>query len=231
MQKEIWISSHITEQEGLNYLRWCYESTKQHNATLVISYSGLMLDNIDAVLYKHEKQLFQFEHIKFIWEQRKNILEPDAIILFLDDDDMLLSKSDVEYTDVGGNRYKFSDPFEEILSDSNIPGLTGKQILGIDGLDITMNNIDNFCNDRKEIVSDFSGTIIRKKYLDTFLSILALREKNTTGTLASKVGNLLGGMLDIQFMNYIERIPNGRDANNVTVYHRLKSFQSEWLNI
>lgn len=246
INKEIWISSHITQIEGLNYLNWCIESTLPYvkqGAQLVISASGLLPKNIDnIILYKHEKRLSQFEHIKFIWSQRKDILSEDTIILFLDDDDMLLQKSDTEYigckqfkgymelTDLS---YKFSDPFEEILSDPNIPGLTGLQILGWseikDWSNITIDKIPLFLEDyKRELVSDFSGTVIRKKYLDQYLSKLKISDKSFDEPIFNDIVKVLGNLTDVMFMNFIEKLPLGREANNVTIFHRMKSYQSEW---
>lgn len=246
INKEIWISSHIPHPEGLNYLNWCIESTLpyvEQGAQLVISASGLLPENIDnIILYKHEKQLSQFEHIKFIWSQRKDILSEDTIILFLDDDDMLLQKSDTEYigykqfkgymelTDLS---YKFSDPFEEILSYPNIPGLTGLQILGWseikDWSNITIDTIPLFLQDyKRELVSDFSGTVIRKKYLDQYLSKLKFSNKSFKEPIFNDIVKVLGNLTDVMFMNFIEKLPLGREANNVTVFHRMKSYQSEW---
>lgn len=246
INKEIWISSHITQPEGLNYLNWCIESTIPHiqkGAQLVISASGLLPENIEhMIVYKHEKQLSQFEHIKFIWNQRKDILPDDSIILFLDDDDMLLQQSNIEYTgfrqlkgykEIIDVSYKFSDPFDEILSDPNIPGLSGLQILGWsdikDWSNITVDTIPLFLKDyKRELVSDFSGTVIRKKYLDQYLSTLKISGKSFDEPIFNDVVKVLGNLIDVMFMNFIEKLPLGREANNVTIFHRIKCYQSEW---
>jgi hypothetical protein len=229
MHKEIWIASHITQPEGINYLHWCLDSIK-NDAIIVISSSSSLELNIfkDVILYKHQDQMKQFQHIKYIWNQRKDILPEDSVILFLDDDDMLLSKSNIEYKDNKNRTFTFSDPFEEILANSNIPGLSGLQILGLENnknwSNLTIDMIPSFCEiTKRELVSDFSGTVIRKKYLEQYLSTL-----NFSESAHNDVFNLLYNLIDCMFMKFIESLPNGREANNVTVFHRVKCYKSEW---
>jgi hypothetical protein len=252
MKKEVWISSHIIYDEGLGYLTSCIDSLKfLSDIDIVISYSGLMIELPDNIVsYKHTEQLTQFQHIDYIFNTRKHLLDNNDIILFLDDDDMLLEKSNINYEgyknitekiinssgkidikDLGERDiiYTISSPFDEIMSDPNISGLIGLQILGNSLKNeywtyITKEEIPIFCSENKrELIDDFSGTVIRKQYLEQFLNII---HHNYETSFKKFIDNTV----DTKLMDFIIReIPMGNISSNPTVFRRIKSYQSNCL--
>lgn len=249
MQKEIWISSHITKKKGLGYLIACIDSLTpiSSNVNIIISYSGLMIDLPEHIIkYQHNDRMSQFDHIRYIFEQRKGLLNENDLILFLDDDDMVLPKSDVEYkgyiTDRNGSvnsfTYKFESPFETISD--GIPGVVGQQILGRSSdkdkfsfSHIFIEEVHNFCfSGFRELVEDFSGTIIRKQYLEKFLS-----QKNTSNItlipgfekFMQFADKYIENTTDTRLMDFIDNLHSSNCYRNPTVFHRIKEYQSEWM--
>lgn len=250
-RKEVWISSHITQEEGLVYLASCIESLKclDPDVVVVISYSGIMIELLNKMIaYCHFKQLSQFQHIEYIFNQIKELLDDNDLILFLDDDDILLERSNIKYDgsisymksrDKLDVEYTFSSPFDEILSDPSISGLIGLQILGRskegeDWSSIKVNEIPEFCiSHKQELVDDFSGTVIRKQYLERFLSEFRIKETPFISIEYQEIlefcNKYIENTIDTKFMDFIiEKLPNGNISSSPTVFHRIKSYKSEW---
>jgi hypothetical protein len=253
MKKEIWIASHITCEQGLTYFQLCIESLKylSNDITIIISYSGLIIDlPKHIVVYEHKTQLSQFQHIQYIFNTRKDLLSDNDVILFLDDDDMLLTCSDIEYKgvknitekvyigqisylhEIGFSNilYRFKSPFDEILDNSEISGFIGLQILG--DSNITIDQVHNFCNEiERELVDDFSGTIIRKQYLQIFLfNYYSPKSILYDNILEEFCYKYIENTTDTKFMDFIiEKTPNGKMLCNPTVFHRVKQYESEWM--
>lgn len=252
MHKEIWISSHITRQEGLGYLTSCLNSllSLPKDVIVVISYSGLMIELTDNIVqYQHNNKLTQFDHIKYIFEQRNTLLKDNDLILFLDDDDMLLTESNVEYVGYKINRngkieyvkYFMKNPFDDITDE--IPGIVGKHILGRSSEDqfwcaITKDEIPIFCSsEERELIEDFSGTIIRKQYLEEFFNKRDEEKIISTAIIYSKfvafANKYIENTTDVRFMDYIEELQSKMGVTNIshnpTIFHRLKEYKSEWM--
>lgn len=215
---EIWIASYIPNKIGWKYLKWTLESCKVFtNISIHISifYDDLNIDELKSIIpniniYQQKEKVTQFDGYDTIYNTRKNCGNPEDIILFLDDDDLLLPNA-----------------FDELLNDISIGGKVGLQYLPLKDADdycnITINQLSKFIEtnaDNIELVDDFSGTVIRRKYLDDFFK---------DDSLASKLIKVFG-VYDTQFMNYVESLPNGGISNIPTVYHRIKEYKSPWMN-
>lgn len=132
--------------------------------------------------------------------------------------------------------YSLASPFDEILANPEISGLIGLQILGrSEESNITIAEVPNFCTqEKRELVDDFSGTVIRKKYLEQFLIEY---NKNNVKIVSQEFSKLLAfcdryieNTTDTKFMDFIiEKTPNGNISSNPTVFHRIKSYRSEWM--
>lgn len=220
LRREIWISSHITHEKGLEYLKECIESLSCLDLNIVLSYSGLMIvlpSNI--IVFNHPKRLTQFQHIQYMLSQRN--LGDNDMILFLDDDDKLLTPSNIKCKGTintikcyYGNKpyikqvderkfiYTIPSPFDEIEY-YNLPGVIGLQI-----------NLSN------TLRYDFSGTVIRKQYLEQFL-----KGFNKGGVTFKYMENTV----DTKLMDFIIEKLDGNLASNPTVFKRVKPYRSEWI--
>lgn len=257
MNKEIWIASHITNELGVHYFKLCLDSLKTiSDAKIIISYSGLICDLSyfnNIIAYQHQDKMRQFEHIKYIFSQRSELLAADDIILFLDDDDFLLqlgnkdgNKDDNTTTyqgfsvntlepNKGEFNYSIADPFGEIVN-SEYPGFVGLQILdnytSTGTTEVNIDTIHEFCAaGARQLIDDFSGTVIRKKYLGIFLEYhmapYVLDYVSTDSAQRELCENISLNLLDTRFMDYIISI-GGKVLSSPTVFRRLKPYASNW---
>lgn len=218
---EIWIASYVFNIKGWEYLKWTLEnccSIKKASIHLVIHCPGfnineLILINDNITIYEQSERFNQLDGYEIIYHKRKLCCNPDDIVLFLDDDDLILPNA-----------------FNEMLSDINIDGRIGLQLLPINNNDevlpgasnVTLGTLFDFIKNNKglvQFVQDFSGTVTRHKFLGGFFDV-----KNEFGKLMRCIN--LG---DITFMNYIEALPHSGISRTPTIYHRIKEYQSQWI--
>lgn len=168
---EIWIASHIDKEQRLTYLISSLKLLSQYNIKVSIS-SDIKIDlpqNINHKIYKHDKQLMQFEHLKYL----NNITKDKSLkILFLDDDDILYTEflSSVEFlnNDAGiGFHCGNMDPDNLVeLSLSEVDKL-------FKDIKLSTSDIEKY-NNWYYIRRDFSGTWCILSIFDKFLDKLKI---------------------------------------------------------
>lgn len=235
---EIWIASHVPHAKGMDYLLWALESCRYCQLNLKIPVTvhlSIYWDyehNLDEDLAKiqavcpntlvhvSDKKLEQFEHLQKIYNINKEKGNPDDIIVFLDDDDLL-----------------FPQAFTELMTNPQLDGQIGWQIIPIDSEGKALPEYHNLrISDMKDIViteaaDDFSGTSIRRKHLACFFDNLEFygREDNTMHTDLYKVlSSYLNRLIDVRFMQYVENLPNSGINNTIVAFHRIKEYLSRW---
>lgn len=146
----------------------------------------------------HYKKLFQFQHILFL-SQNINLKSKDRI-LFIDDDDLLLSIPP-EYDIVPGIQY---------LSNITETDFTNFYI---------QHEIISLLKTTKlQIVNDFSGYICTVDILKQFFKI-----NNFNFNFENKTQKFLLNLIDCKFMNYIDSINTSLIKPSPFIFHRIWS--------
>ena len=218
ISSEIWIASYISELQGWTYLKYALESCSKFHPKasiyLVINCNGFDIEELKSItnltIYEQTQRINQMDGYEIIYHQRKLTGSPEDIILFLDDDDIILPCA-----------------FNYMLENPEHQGQVGLQILPlfnnhhINGCsDVNVDTISDFLAKYEaqcQIVDDFSGTTLRRKYLDGFFN----RPKDLSTLLIRNVG--IG---DTELMNYVEGL--GGISKLPTIYRRIKPYQSSW---
>lgn len=156
METEVWIASSTKTRQDMYYLRQALISilyALPEAKIIISSYSKIPIDFLSEF---HQHNLLQFEHLRYIFSKR--ILSDDSWVVFMDDDDILFPT------------------IKKYLNDSPV-GFAGEQILPLrlvddeelvigTGNESIYDVIDMFCaGNYGRVVSDFSGTSLRYKYV------------------------------------------------------------------
>lgn len=223
---QVWMASYINREQGYRYLIYALDSVLKSIGCPVKLCIHMDLDNLEDRLdeinqhlakgshvYTQSQKLSQFEGYRYIYKKEYQHSNPNDIIIFLDDDDMLMPgvgniilKQNIEAS-VGLQLLPLTK--ENII-------VEGSDEINIDGLkDLIVKNKDKF-----QVVDDFSGTYIKSKYLPGFFD----DDKN----FATYNIPYLANTKDIEFMDYVESIPGSGKSNKIISYHRLKPYLSDW---
>ena len=222
---QVWLASHLPADYGVLSISWLVSAVDSalalHNQlTVHIGVSADLQDTLDALnhpshrvrFYKSEKQLSQFQHLRRLHRSISN--EPDDWIFFLDDDDLLLAGAfDHLHADLDGTvgcQYVLMP-----AADDDYEAKVQEQMLLKTPQEFWQfyRNTEGF-----KIVDDFSGTALRRKYLDQYFGS------------PSKYGriSLICMFEDCELMEFIEKLPGGQNlagaglCEKASVFHRVK---------
>jgi hypothetical protein len=199
---EVWIASHLTS--STNWLLDAIKSASKYKVIVSISGDPKCIDAIiaqcppNATIKVRTERQFQMDHYKLLLDETK--LQDEDLVIFLDDDDLLLKVPDnitvgcIGYQYIGvdpdnTSRYKFND----IANSENIS-------------DIIHNN-------KMLIEQDFSGTMLSIKYSRKYFK--------TRKSIAQQLE-------DVELMNFIEDLPGVTILKTPNTFHRIKEGPSLW---
>ena len=242
---EVWTASHITNMKRLNTLKHTVQSAKHTLSKLTdsfthrvsISYSGLMSVNVSMFISTHDcvfydqgtNQTSQFKHLQYIQTQaNKANINPETMIIFLDDDDLFLSYPLTwdSYDVIVGYQelpMKYVSPFMKLFADMyDYHGYELELML----LSQEENNVVYVKEMIRlklmltETISDFSGYSARLRVINDVFEEVS--KKHRTG--------LLLNMVDLDIMNALDEYENKLDCEECGgfIYHRLMS-SKDWI--
>eukprot|EP01129_Flabellula_baltica_P002442 TRINITY_DN12256_c0_g1_i1.p1 TRINITY_DN12256_c0_g1~~TRINITY_DN12256_c0_g1_i1.p1 ORF type:complete len:251 (+),score=37.64 TRINITY_DN12256_c0_g1_i1:20-772(+) len=246
---EVWTASHITNVNRLNTLKLAIVSAKQtllqlsdpFMHRLSISYNDVMEINVLEFIRTMSTQscvfidngitqLTQFEHLQYIQYQAKQAnINPNTMIIFLDDDDMLLDYPlicDLYDVVVGWQivPYKYAMPKMRLLAE--IKGYIGQglelMLLIQEQADVAM--INKMIEEKymfTDVVTDFSGYSAKLSIINDVFDKVKDKERH----------GLVANMVDLDIMNALDEYKNKfSDQEKPFVYHRLMS-SKDWIDI
>jgi hypothetical protein len=138
---EIWIAAHFNQANDPYWLTNCIKSCLKQTippSKIRISLSSDIAEHFNyddplVAIYHQEKRMYQFDHLRFIYNiSLKDDLKDDTWILLVDHDDMLISNAIESVVNLKGD---MAVGFQYIGIDSrNDNVLNGQDVLKVEGI-------------------------------------------------------------------------------------------------